>query len=221
MNDMLPYYLALASVIGSILGGFVSIMILRSHKITGYRQDWINSLRTNFTNILSQCDIYLGVAYKKDCDDPLEPYNEKVKLVRFIHEAKLFLNKDEVLVKNLLLILEPLPEKYFEKENQRQFYEKDKINIAILMQDILKNEWNRVRDGEFLWKLKKTKYIDRNNVCYLFIIVLTVLLSFCIYTNNRTNAELENILSPLGQPEIKLSNKTQLFEYIINSEDNK
>jgi hypothetical protein len=206
LSNLFPYYLGLATVSGSILGGFFSTMILRSHKITGYRQDWINSLRTNFTNILSQCDIYLDVAYKNDCDDPLEPYNEKVKLVRFIHEAKLFLNKDEVLVKSLLMVLEPLPEKYFEKVDQRQFYEEDKKNIAILMQDILKNEWNRVRDGEFIWNLKKIKFFTKHNICYLIIIVLTALLSFCIYSNNNINAELKNILTPLVQPEIKEGN---------------
>ncbi len=204
--ENLPYYLGLATVIGTILGGFISTMILRSHKITGYRQDWINSLRNNFINILSQCDIYLGIAYKKDCENPLEPYNEKIKLVRYIHEAKLFLNKDEKLVKDLLQILEPLPEKYFEKENQRQSYEKDKKEIAILMQDILKNEWNRVRDGEFLWKLKNKKIFSRNRVLYVIILIVTTLLSYCIYINNNLKEELQKAFSPLDKSEIKTNN---------------
>ncbi|MDA3837352.1 MAG: hypothetical protein PF574_00025, partial [Candidatus Delongbacteria bacterium] len=182
--DNLPYYLGFATVIGTILGGFISTMILRSHKITGYRQDWINSLRNNFTSILSQCDIYLGIAYKKDCENSLEPYNEKVKLVKYIHEAKLFLNKDEKLVKDLLQILEPLPEKYFEKENQRQSYEKDKKEIAILMQNILKNEWNRDRDGEFLWKIKSKEILLGHRILYVIILITSILLSYCIYSNN-------------------------------------
>ncbi len=136
---------------GALVGGFISTLLTREHKISTFRQEWINNVREVLSEILTQGEIYVGVAYQ----DNEEAYREKVKLIEVIYKAKLFLNRNEDLSKTLIKKIETIPEDYFGKRGKKLEYANLKKELSILMQDLLKEEWKRVRDGELIWKANK------------------------------------------------------------------
>lgn len=149
--EIIALYIGLATVVGSIIGAFISTLLGRFQKVSSFRQDWINSLRLTFADILLQCEKYTDVAYQNN----EEAYREKIELVRAISKVKLFLNLKEDLSSSLIQEIENIPYEYMGKSGGAQKFASVKPDIEKVMQDILKEEWNRVRDGEFLWKLKK------------------------------------------------------------------
>ena len=149
--EIIALYIGLATVVGSIIGAFISTLLSRFQKVSSFRQDWINSLRLTFADILLQCEKYTDVAYQ----NTEEAYREKIELVRAISKVKLFLNLKEGLSSSLIKKIDNIPYEYVGKSGGSKAFASVKPEIEKVMQDILKEEWNRVRDGEFLWKFKK------------------------------------------------------------------
>ena len=183
--EIIALYIGLATVIGSIIGAFISTLLGRFQKVSSFRQDWINSLRLTFADILLQCEKYTDVAYQNN----EEAYREKIELVRAISKVKLFLNLKEDLSSCLVQKIENIPYDYMGKSGGAKDFEAVKPEIEKVMQDILKEEWNRVRDGEFIWKFKKIIKIrplmEVNSYprwqCVVLLVALLVLIGQLIY----------------------------------------
>jgi len=82
-----------------------------------------------------------------------DAYRAKVALHEVIHQAKLYLNETEGPSGKLLTMMQDLPDKYTNNSHTARTYQTEKPIISSLMQEILKQEWNRVRDGEILWSI--------------------------------------------------------------------
>lgn len=150
-SDQIGLYVGLGTVLGAFVGSFISTLLTREHKISTFRQEWIDKVRNVLSETLTQVEVYTDVAYQ----DNEKAYHEKVKLIGLICQLKLFLNRAEKPSKTVLEKIEGIPEEYFGKSGGRQKYAKLKNELADLMQDLLKDEWNRVRDGEFIWSANK------------------------------------------------------------------
>lgn len=171
-------YVALGTVVGSLIGIFISSLLGRAQTISTFRQDWINSLRSVFSDVLLQAEVFTDVAYQNN----EEAYREKVVLLKAIYQAKVFLNLNEGPSQNLIESIEEIPDKYMGKSGGAKLYKENRHLIEEAMRDILKEEWNRVRDGELLWKAKRylKKRFNAEPVSYHELVVLVVLLVFVI-----------------------------------------
>lgn len=150
-NELIPLYIGLGTVIGAIIAGFISNVLVREHKISTFRQEWINSLREVFSEFLSKSEIAF-IACKEGKND----FQNKIdSLKESINKAKMFLNQNEEPSKSLISRLEEFPEKHLKKAHDFDKYLKEKNYLSSTMQDILKDEWNRVRDGEIIWSINK------------------------------------------------------------------
>ncbi|MEQ5803036.1 hypothetical protein [Halomonas sp. H10-9-1] len=147
-SDQIGLYIGLGTVFGALIGSFISTLLTREQKISTFRQEWIDKVRGILSEILTQGEVYTDVAYKND----EEAYREKVKLIGLICHSKLFLNRTEEPSKSLLEQIEGIPDEYIGKTGGSQKYSMVKSELAELMQDLLKQEWNRVRDGELIWR---------------------------------------------------------------------
>lgn len=172
-NDV-ALYVGLGTVIGSLIGILFSSILGRAQKISTFRQDWINSLRNVFADTLLQAEVFTDVAYKDD----EEAYREKVKLLNAIYRIKVFLNLNEAPSERLVEIIEKLPDEYIGKSGGSSAYKDSRHAIEELMRDILKEEWNRVRDGEVRWKVKKylSKRFKKEPMSYHELKILVILL---------------------------------------------
>ena len=154
-SDQIGLYIGLGTVLGALVGSFISTLLTREHKISTFRQEWIDKVRNVLSETLTQGEVYTDVAYQNN----EEAYREKVKLIGLICQLKLFLNRAEEPSRTVLEKIEGIPEDYFGKPGGSQEYAKLKNELADLMQNLLKEEWNRVRDGELIWNANK--YIKR------------------------------------------------------------
>ncbi len=171
-------YVALGTVIGSLIGIFISSLLGRAQAISTFRQDWINSLRGVFSDVLLQAEVFTDVAYQ----DNEEAYREKVKLLKAIYQAKVYLNLNEEPSQNLVKSIEEIPEIYMGKKGSSKQFKENRHVIEKLMRDILKEEWDRVRDGELRWKIKRylRKRFKAEPVSYHELVILVFLLMFII-----------------------------------------
>jgi hypothetical protein len=169
-------YVALGTVIGSLIGVFISSQLGRDQTISSFRQDWINSLRSVFSDVLLQAEIFTDVAYQ----DNEESYREKVKLLKAISQAKVFLNLNEAPSQDLIKSIEEIPELYMGKNGGSKLFKESRHKIEASMRDILKEEWDRVRDGEIKWKIKRylKKRFKAEPVSYHELVILIALLVF-------------------------------------------
>lgn len=148
-SDTVALLVGAGAVAGTFLGIFVTALLSRASTTSSLRQNWINSLRDVLSKYLTHAEIFVDVPDKKS----EEAYKAKIALMEFMHQAKLYLNENEGNSKSLLKIMQELPDKYSKEGNSAKTYQDEKPIISSLMQDILKEEWNRVRDGEILWSI--------------------------------------------------------------------
>lgn len=146
-SEQIGLYIGLGTVVGALVGSFISTLLTREHKISTFRQEWIDKVRNILSEILTQGEVYADVAYKND----EEAYHEKVKLIGLICRLKLFLNRAEEPSKSILDKVEGIPDEYFGESGGSQKFCEMKKELAEIMQDLLKQEWYRVRDGELIW----------------------------------------------------------------------
>lgn len=175
-NDV-AIYVGLGTVIGSLIGIFISFLLGRAQAISTFRQDWINSLRDVFSDVLLQAEVFTDVAYQ----DNEEAYREKVELLKAIYKAKVFLNLKEEPSQKLIRQIEALPDEYMGKTGGSKEFKSNRHEIEALMRTILKEEWDRVRDGEFKWNIKKhlNKKFKTEPLSYSDLMILSLILG-CI-----------------------------------------
>ena len=140
-----------AGVSGALLGVFISALLSRASATSALRQDWINSLREVLSGFLNHAEKWVDIPDKNS----EEAYWAKNELLSHIHQAKLYINEKEAAPEKLMKKMEGIPSKYQKIQKASEVYRAEKQEITSLMQQILKDEWNRVRDGEILWSVNK------------------------------------------------------------------
>lgn len=185
-SDSVALLVGAGAVAGTFLGIFVTALLSRASTTSSLRQNWINSLRDVLSKYLTHAEIFIDVPDKNS----EEAYRAKIALMEFMHQAKLYLNENEDNSKKLLKIMQELPGKYAKEKNATKTYQDEKPIISSLMQDILKEEWNRVRDGEILWSLNNFfRFINLPSWFYisrirLFWFVISVVFIWIVYKYN-------------------------------------
>ena len=178
-SDSVGLLVGVGAIAGTFMGIFVTALLSRASATSLLRQNWINSLREVFSNFLTHAEKYIDIPDKNS----KEAYCAKIELIDIMHQAKLFLNEKETKSKSLMKIMEGLPGKYEKKENNSKTYKEEKSELSSLMQRILKEEWNRVRDGEILWSINNffrlihlpdCFYISRIRLFWLVVICLSL-----------------------------------------------
>jgi hypothetical protein len=116
-----------------------------------------------------------------------EAYWAKVEFMGYVYQAKLYLNKNEKNHQALMLKMEGITEKYKNMDRASNSYQDENNEISSLMQDILKEEWNRVRDGEILWSINNFfkfiglphwVHISRIRLFWLSFLILSIWLLY-------------------------------------------
>lgn len=156
-------WIAVATVIAAVIvmySGYLNLKISRSHVVSGYRQEWINNLREKFSEFLNEVDRILSDLSYKHVDDTFEEQypSDSQSLQHKLHTVRLFLNKSEKEHIELIDRATQLKDYMLYTSIGNIDFEairKDKTILVDLFQDILKDEWNRVKWGERKWKWRK------------------------------------------------------------------
>ncbi len=190
-SDSISFFVGMAAIAGAFLGIFVTALLSRASATSTLRQNWINSLREVLSKFLTHAEKWIDIPDKNS----EEAYRAKIELIGYVHQAKLYLNEKEKNPKELMLKMEGLPEKYKNMEQASKSYQAEKHEISSLMQDILKEEWNRVRDGEILWSVNnffKSRglpnwfHISRIRMFWLSLLILSIWLIYEYFSCGAT-----------------------------------
>ncbi len=178
-SDSINISVGTAAIAGTFLGIFVTALLSRASATSTLRQNWINSLREVLSKFLTHAEKWIDIPDKNS----KEAYLAKIELIGYVHQAKLYLNEKEPIPRELMSKMERLPEKYKNMEQASKSYQTEKHEISSLMQKILKEEWNRVRDGEILWSINNffksiglphSFHISRIRMFWLSLLILLI-----------------------------------------------
>ena len=187
-SDSVTLLVGAGTAVGAFLGIFVTALLSRASATSALRQNWINSLREVLSKCLTHAEIYIDVPDKNS----EEAYKAKIALSEYVHQAKLYLNESEKKSGDLLQLMQDLPTKYSKVEHAAKEYQKEKPKISSLMQEILKEEWSRVRDGEILWSinnafkfvgLPKWFYISRIRLFWICVLIISLYAAYKFCTS--------------------------------------
>ncbi|AWB57598.1 hypothetical protein [Colwellia sp. Arc7-D] len=144
---------------------FVGLIIAKDHKISEFRQSWINDFRSDVSELMGCLN---NIAAKFMLADK-DPATKKVNGVNFIESAHELFNEAHRLIYKLKLMLNPKKDhelisaldaiesmimshdKMAETGHFTQVTEK----LYLLSHKTLKSEWTRVKKGEVVFQLTK------------------------------------------------------------------
>jgi len=174
MNIDPKIWIAIAAVAAALLSATISLInmiISKDQKTTEFRQEWINSLRVELSDLLAlaksvraQSNIISFLDSKPNREKEEEAINkllDKVKnhskdLNNSHTKILLFLNPKEH--KKLIDLISTLVKNSNSTSNDKDFNANKQNDLIILeSQEVLKTEWERVKNGERTFFL--TKYL--------------------------------------------------------------
>ena len=142
--------------IAAIITGLISLLgliISKEQKISEFRQEWINALRSEISSLISHANaIHGGLVTKQLWDNMKSDYlgiNEATANIR------LRLNVTEVESKKVLDKLEELEKQFTPPGRTPNHEELNKLQNEITDEAriLLKNEWIRVKKGENIYRI--------------------------------------------------------------------
>jgi hypothetical protein len=155
---VVPIYTAVVTSLIAVLG----LIISKENKTSEFRQTWVDSLREEIAGVVGHMNAIIGSVRNAGHSEKgwLEARDNVTEINRCIAGIRLRLNPSERRSQVMFQILDemellfvrggPLPE---EKTN------KIEKTLIVEGQAILKEEWLRVRGGEFFYKLTRAAAI--------------------------------------------------------------
>ncbi|WP_300727295.1 hypothetical protein [Pseudomonas sp.] len=163
---------AIVTLSVSLIAGIVSLVVsilAKDQKTSEFRQAWIDGLRNDVSQLVAHLGLIKTMAKNvrekppSEIDDYLITRQEQfLEMGMLVSRIRLRLNPDEhVNLLGSLRSLEKVPADEVDARSER---------IAIYAQEILKDEWERVKLGEpsFVW----LKRISTAGVCFVLAIGL-------------------------------------------------
>ena len=183
-------WIAIAAVTAALITAVISLInmvISKDQKTTEFRQEWINSVRIELSNLLSEVDArhskslfaeyYSKEGEKEKFIDEISgiALNNTVRINNISTKLSLFLNPIEhekllYLISELTSTPTPHSSKDEDEDDHGQtLIERTKF-VLQESQKVLKKEWEIVKRGE------KTFYITKNILFSIMVLILIVLL---------------------------------------------
>lgn len=180
-----------ATILGAIIAAVITaifsllgLIISKEQKISDFRQQWINSLRNEISELLgcTESVIQHARAIHEDISgqeqetvsnaDVFEKLKDEIKeSERLYHQIQLRINPKEH--GEILSILEEMRQKFLEDDlvSDEELHHLEQRLIKTT-QNILKIEWNRVKVGEPVFRAAK----------YLSVVLIATIILISIYS---------------------------------------
>jgi len=177
-------YPAVATLIAAFLAAvysFVSMLVSKDQKTTEFRQNWIDSIREELSQLLAAYGYLATQAERHKSNDAkghpkdrfLDECGDKVyEMAERFHRIHLRLNPkgklEKLLIEQLTIIESNIDFEEISSRTAKEISDK----ITLISQEFLKNEWRRVKRGELTFFLAK----------WFFLIILVTFLIFGLGT---------------------------------------
>jgi len=200
-----PIATVVAALITAMIS-FVNLTLSKEQKTSEFRQAWIDGLRDElaifFSSARALCRTMQEARSPNTNDDDVKNFkfsNDQVGKMRLngadaLYRVKLRLNKNEPEHKELFRLLEAatrIQNKINIEKGSDYTAALEAIEIASdYSQDILKNEWERVKNGEKSFQVAKNRVIPA--IMVFSLIIITILLFNTNEPNNSSKQDAVN-----------------------------
>jgi hypothetical protein len=153
---------AIGSIFAAIVAGvltFLGLVIAKEHKVSEFRQAWIDDTRTDIAELIAR--LSLIISCYREWDENERNANSSLLDAHFVTanqalmRTRLRLNPAEEQSIKILEILEKTQVLFNGDEENYDALEALEKPLIDLSQALLKTEWNRVRKGEPIFVISK------------------------------------------------------------------
>tara|TARA_R110001583_G_scaffold167075_1_gene319893 strand:+ start:504 stop:1160 length:657 start_codon:yes stop_codon:yes gene_type:complete len=197
-----PIATVVAALITSLIA-FVNLTLSKEQKTSEFRQAWIDGLRNDLSVFLSSaralCRVMQEVRSPQSTDEDVECFrfnNDQIGKMRFegaeaLYRIKLRLNKSEpkhIKLNGLLTSATTIQNKINIDKGTDYTEALDAIeNASSYSQDILKDEWERVKNGE------KSFRVAKNIIMPLIMIISLVFITALLFNSPEPNKSSQGV----------------------------
>ena len=223
-------FIAFGAITAAVIAGifsYITLVAAKESKISEFRQNWINDLRNEISKYISSINgliEYLRITNRGQALLPIKAMdkkNDKSDLYSQMLNSKISIllrindnEKDEKFKKINDKVLEHVENIYNDFENGRFNDAETKINkLVSKSRELLKYEWDRVRDGERNYAKTKKVALVTVIISIILLIGMTLLKTYDFSINEETSLKIPE---KLVNQDINESNQT-----LINKEQNK
>ena len=178
-------YIAVGAIVAALISGFLSFInltISKDHKVSEFRQDWINSLREEVSNLIGLLTKMKTSLLFTDAQ------NGNTKERTFVQNNLDTIEKIEALASKITLRLNPIehvsyiklieeldgiiscPEELLNSDKVENFHKK----LVVDTQEILRDEWLIVKTGEASYIKIKRNITIGFKVCLLLLVLVAI-----------------------------------------------
>jgi hypothetical protein len=132
------------------------MIISKEQKTSEFRQAWINTLRDDISKFIGQVDSVTKLVlinktskYKEKTSSAIILGSTEMREVQL--KINLLINPKEYKHQDLVALLNAITENITTQTNNNE----NIVDLTTLSQKILKKEWDRVKDGEPIFKISK------------------------------------------------------------------
>jgi len=222
-------FIAFGAITAAVIAGvfsYITLVAAKESKISEFRQNWINDLRNEISKYISSINgliEYLRSANRGQAILPttaMDKKNDKADLYSQMLNSKTSIllrindnEKDEKFKKINDKVLEHVENIYNDFENAKFDDAEKKIDkLVSKSRELLKYEWDRVRDGEKNYAKTKKVALATVAISIILLIGMTLWKTYDFTINEETNLKAPETLV---NDDINESNQT-----LINKEQN-
>jgi hypothetical protein len=185
MNDIpATIFIGLGAVVAAIITGlitFINLVIAKDQKTSEFRQEWINSLRSDVSNYLGYfAQIHAIWLHNQYTNESMEQFAKSAaeslqKLHSLFTQISLRLNPDEH--SDFILCLKTLDDLAADANGLSQHKKIKELHTKITShsQKILKQEWTRVKTGEPAYRKIKRHLKIGTSICFIIVLSLVII----------------------------------------------
>lgn len=165
---------ATATVAAALIAAFIgllSLVISKEQKVSEFRQAWINALRDDLAEAISSASTLSSILQNPDMLLEVR-HREWARFAAALARIELRLNRTEPTHKNLISCIVSAQNLVRRLDFDINDYDQNEwenlgTDVVKISQDLLKIEWNTVKNGEPFYK-----FVKYSLVCVILIVII-------------------------------------------------
>lgn len=157
-----------AAIIAAFTGALIGGWMASRNQVQSFRQQWIDSLRTLFSSFIAEADRRRWEKIDREkAEKVITKETKREDLHLLLVHSQLHINPEDEQEMGIVERMKALEEILVSGEEDKPVFVTTRNELVSSMHGLLKKEWNRTRDGDCVWRIKRGMGIYRKKKVFI------------------------------------------------------